>query len=60
MGALQDKSASGWYVEGVLVKELTEEILTELKRAYKITENSTFLELNVLECSNTEIVNLFF
>jgi len=56
LGALQDKSASGWYVEEVLVKELTEKILTELKRAYKITENSTFLELNVLECSNTEIV----
>lgn len=54
--ALQDKTDSGWYVEEVLVKELTQEIVNELKSKFNNTDNATFLELELLESSNAEIV----
>lgn len=54
--ALQDKSDSGWYAEDNLVKELSEEILIELKKEYKITDSTSFSELEVLQVTNAEIV----
>jgi hypothetical protein len=54
--ALQDKCDSGWYVEGNLVKELTEEVVGNLKSVYHINDNTTFEELDVLDDGNTEIV----
>ena len=54
--ALQNKSDSGWSSEDNLLKLLTEEIVSDLKKDYNITENTTFAELEVLTASNVEIV----